>query len=149
MVINYEEQHVGDLPDKVDVVLDTIGGDVLARSYEVLKPEGRLVTITGQPDLELARGKGITAYRVRMETNTEQLAAIADLVSIGSVKVVVIAYDSDQPGVLIRTPGLHTSEYLPLEPPALPAPDHNAQRMDLLRPLVKRPLHSLDPLVKI
>lgn len=89
IVINYEEQHFGDQLAKFDVVLDTIGGDVLAKSYDVLKPGGRLVTIAGQSDEELAREKGITASMVMMATNVEQLATIANLVSEGKVKVVI------------------------------------------------------------
>jgi hypothetical protein len=59
--------------------------EVLAKSYDVLKPGGRLVTIAGQPDEELAREKGITASMVKMSANVEQLAAIANLVSEGKV----------------------------------------------------------------
>ena len=47
-VIDYEsekfEQHVRD----VDVVFDCVGGDTFHRSWQVLKPGGRMVTIAAR-----------------------------------------------------------------------------------------------------
>jgi NADPH:quinone reductase-like Zn-dependent oxidoreductase len=50
----------------VDVVLDTIGGETLDRSFEVLKPGGVLVSSVAMPDQDKAarrrvRGKIILA----------------------------------------------------------------------------------------
>src|SRR5690606_40860092 len=48
-MIAYDKQDfVAAIDQKVDVVFDMIGGDVLEQSYEVLARGGRLVTIWGQ-----------------------------------------------------------------------------------------------------
>ncbi len=44
-----------------DVVIDTVGGAVLAQAYALAKKGGRLVTVAGQVSAELAERHGITA----------------------------------------------------------------------------------------
>lgn len=48
-IIDYtKENFVQKLKNSVDVVFDTIGGDTLKQSFEVLKQNGRLVSLLGQ-----------------------------------------------------------------------------------------------------
>lgn len=47
----------------VDVVIDTVGGEVLERSYALLRKGGVLVTIAGQASEEKARKLGVRAFR--------------------------------------------------------------------------------------
>ena len=49
-VIDYNTTDFTEAVADCDVVFDTVGGDVHARSYSVLKPGGKLVWIGGQPD---------------------------------------------------------------------------------------------------
>ena len=44
-VIDHRAQPFEDVAQKVDIVFDTVGGDTLARSWGVLRPNGRLITI--------------------------------------------------------------------------------------------------------
>jgi NADPH:quinone reductase-like Zn-dependent oxidoreductase len=44
-VIDYRSERFEDLVKDVDVVFDTIGGETLERSWAVLRPGGRLVTV--------------------------------------------------------------------------------------------------------
>ncbi|MGE3782789.1 MAG: NADP-dependent oxidoreductase, partial [Alphaproteobacteria bacterium] len=48
-VIDYNSEDFTKTVSGVDVVFDTVGGEVQARSYEVLKPGGRLVWIAPAP----------------------------------------------------------------------------------------------------
>jgi NADPH:quinone reductase-like Zn-dependent oxidoreductase len=86
-VIDYHkscfEQGVG----KLDVVFDTVGGDTLDRSWGVLKPSGRMVTIASDAE-------GATDARVKeaffiVEPNQKQLSEIGDLIDTGHIWTVV------------------------------------------------------------
>jgi NADPH:quinone reductase-like Zn-dependent oxidoreductase len=48
-VIDYNQEDFAQVVADCDVVFDTVGGDVQTRSYEVLKPGGRLVWIAPAP----------------------------------------------------------------------------------------------------
>jgi NADPH:quinone reductase-like Zn-dependent oxidoreductase len=48
-LIDYAAQDFTQVAEPCDVVFDTVGGDVQVRSYEVLKPGGRLVWIAPPP----------------------------------------------------------------------------------------------------
>jgi NADPH:quinone reductase-like Zn-dependent oxidoreductase len=49
-VIDYQKEDFTALGRVCDVVFDTVGGEVQVRSYDVLKPGGRLVWIAAAPD---------------------------------------------------------------------------------------------------
>jgi NADPH:quinone reductase-like Zn-dependent oxidoreductase len=49
-VIDYHSTDFTQVVEPCDVVFDTVGGEVQARSYNVLKPGGRLVWIAAAPD---------------------------------------------------------------------------------------------------
>jgi len=44
-VIDYETERFGDSVQRIDVVVDGVGGATLQRSWTVLGPNGRMVTI--------------------------------------------------------------------------------------------------------
>jgi NADPH:quinone reductase-like Zn-dependent oxidoreductase len=68
----------------VDVVFDTIGGDVLAHSAALLKPGGALVTVAGDlPPMTRSDIRAITFVRI---TDRGQLAQLADMVDSGKLK---------------------------------------------------------------
>jgi NADPH:quinone reductase-like Zn-dependent oxidoreductase len=67
-------------PAGVDVVFDCVGGETLRQSVEVLKPDGRLVSIVDAQTIgELARG-GTNASYVFVAPNGEQLAALSAMI---------------------------------------------------------------------
>ena len=49
-VIDYNAEDFTETVANCDVVFDTVGGEVQARSYSVLKPGGRLVWVAPAPD---------------------------------------------------------------------------------------------------
>ncbi|WP_329126359.1 NADP-dependent oxidoreductase [Streptomyces sp. NBC_01465] len=57
-VIDYRTQDFEELLDGYDVVLDSLGGDNLAKSLRVLKPSGIAISVAGPPDPAFARELG-------------------------------------------------------------------------------------------
>jgi NADPH2:quinone reductase len=66
-------------PEGVDLVLDAVGGEVLERSYSVLKRGGRLVSIVDEPSAEAAARQGATAHSLIVKPDADQLAHFAAL----------------------------------------------------------------------
>jgi NADPH:quinone reductase-like Zn-dependent oxidoreductase len=83
-VIDYNAEDFTKTVSGVDVVFDTVGGEVQARSYEILKPGGRLVWIAPAPagfqpsrkDVEVLRPR-VARDRAHLERMKELLAASA------------------------------------------------------------------------
>src|SRR3954471_11189948 len=59
VVIDYRTQDFETVMNDYDVVLDSQGGDTLAKSLHVLKPGGVAIGIAGPPDPEFARQRGL------------------------------------------------------------------------------------------
>jgi NADPH:quinone reductase-like Zn-dependent oxidoreductase len=86
-VIDYTSVNVEDAVHDVDVVLDTVGGDVTAHSWSVLKPGGILVAVAGMPDTETAATRGVRTSGVGHPAETRPvLEQLAQLVASGDVK---------------------------------------------------------------
>ncbi|MCZ2259776.1 NADP-dependent oxidoreductase [Sporosarcina sp. G11-34] len=87
--INYETTDFTEVVKDVDLVVDTMGGDILDKSQSVIKKGGRLVSITGQPDAEKAEANQITAESLWLNPNGKQLAELGELMEQGKVKAQV------------------------------------------------------------
>lgn len=74
-----------------DVVIDTVGGETLDRSYGVLRRGGRLITLSAPPPEGKADDYGITATFFIVTPNREQLGELADLVDRGRLQVEIAA----------------------------------------------------------
>ncbi len=86
-VVDYQAVRFEDKVQDVDLVFDTVGGDTLKRSWGVLKPGGRMITIA-------ADGEDTTEDRVKqaffiVEPNQKQLIEIAGLLDAGRLRAVV------------------------------------------------------------
>jgi NADPH:quinone reductase-like Zn-dependent oxidoreductase len=77
------EKEVGD----VDVVFDTIGGDTLERSWGVLKPGGRMVTIASDAE-GTADQRAKDAFFI-VEPNQKQLVEVATQLDAGHLRAFV------------------------------------------------------------
>ena len=84
-VIDYRSQRFEDEVRDLDGVIDLVGGDTLARSYQVLAPGGVLCTTVGRIDDQEARHRGIRATHIVMQKNAGDLAELARLVDEGVV----------------------------------------------------------------
>jgi NADPH:quinone reductase-like Zn-dependent oxidoreductase len=69
--------------DQVDVVFDTIGGDVLTRSAGVVKPGGALISVASPPPADRDDIRNVFFIR---DPNGPQLAEIAALVDAGKLR---------------------------------------------------------------
>jgi NADPH2:quinone reductase len=90
-VIDYSKEDFAqtarrDCPNGFDLVLDAVGGDTLERSYDLVRPGGRLVSIVEQVDESRARRRGIGAQMVFVEPDGEQLGFLARLVDEGRLR---------------------------------------------------------------
>ncbi len=88
-VIDYHTTDFETTLSDIDLVFDTMGGDVQRKSYTVLKPDGRLVTILSVEDEAAGKEKNITAKAIWLRTNGEQLKELAALIEDGKVKSVI------------------------------------------------------------
>ncbi|WP_410574447.1 NADP-dependent oxidoreductase [Amycolatopsis sp. cmx-4-61] len=89
-VIDYRAEDFVAVTGKVDVVLDTVGGDARDRSFAVLKAGGTLVSIVGAPEVPADQaGRGVQARGFFMRPSGDQLTVIADLVTSGRLTALV------------------------------------------------------------
>ena len=70
--------------EPVDLVFDTVGGDALARSADVLREGGRLVAVAEEPPREIAERVHVTYFVV--EPDREQLVELAKLANDGILR---------------------------------------------------------------
>jgi len=54
-IINYRKDDFEQLLEGYDAVLDTLGGDVLKKSFRVLKPGGKIVSVSGLPNARFGK----------------------------------------------------------------------------------------------
>jgi len=84
--VDYHAHRFEDIVSGVDVVLDTMSGDVRRRSWRVLKPGGIIVSILGSPSAETAAQYGVRATNILVHPDGRQLAEIAALADSGILK---------------------------------------------------------------
>lgn len=89
-VVDYQAAPFENAVHDMDIVLDTVGGEIAERSLHVLRPGGIMVTIAGQPPQEKAQALGVRAGspgRSDPATNAVMLGQIAELIEAGKIKV--------------------------------------------------------------
>jgi NADPH:quinone reductase-like Zn-dependent oxidoreductase len=113
IVIDYRKQEFDKLLSGYDVVLNSLDGATLRKSLDVLKPGGRLISISGPPDPDFAREQGLNwllrqvmrllSFGIRrraaargvhysflfMRANGDQLGQITALIDKGIIRPVV------------------------------------------------------------
>ena len=70
----------------VDVVLDTVGGETLDRSFEALKPGGILVSSVAKPDQAKAARRHVRGVYLLVAVTSEGLIRIAELFDAGRLR---------------------------------------------------------------
>jgi NADPH:quinone reductase-like Zn-dependent oxidoreductase len=85
-VIDYRERRFEEA-GPVDVIFDTVGGETLNRSWGLLRPGGRLVTIAADP--ESSADQRIKSAFFVVEQDGAQLAALCKLFDSWALKVFV------------------------------------------------------------
>ena len=86
VVIDYKTQRFEDIAKDLDMVFDLIDGQTRARSWQLLKRGGVLVSTLTEPSQETAMQHGVRALRYTVEADGGELTGIVDLVLAGKVK---------------------------------------------------------------
>jgi len=86
-VIDYQASRFEDYAQQMDVVFDTVGGQTLERSWSVLKPGGRMVTV-------VSTAAGTADPRVQkaffiVEPSQKQLVEVAGMLDSGQLRTFV------------------------------------------------------------
>jgi len=89
LVIDYTTTKFQDELSGYDLVLDMMGGEILAESFKVLKRGGALISIKGQDTDGLAEKYGVRFEWFFMSPDGKMLAELGSLISDGVVKPVI------------------------------------------------------------
>lgn len=87
--IDYKAVRFEEILNDIDFVLDTIGGDNIDRSIDVLKKGGTLISIpTGIPEsaAEKAEANGVNASFTLVQSSGEDMKQLADLLEKGDLR---------------------------------------------------------------
>ena len=84
-VVDYNREDFTKVVADCDVVFDTVGGDVQVRSYEVLKPGGRLVWIAPSPAGFQPTRKDVQVLRPGVARDRAHLERMLALLEAGAV----------------------------------------------------------------
>ena len=84
-IIDYNTQDFTKEAGACDVVFDTVGGEVQARSYSVLKPGGRLVWIAPAPAGFQPPRSDVEVLRPRVARDRAHLERMKELLAAGAV----------------------------------------------------------------
>jgi NADPH:quinone reductase-like Zn-dependent oxidoreductase len=89
VTVDYTKTKFEDVAKDVDVVLDSVGKDTLARSYGVVRKGGIITTLVAQPDQAELDKHGIRGAAISVKPNASELAEITRLIEEKKVKPVV------------------------------------------------------------
>jgi NADPH:quinone reductase-like Zn-dependent oxidoreductase len=90
--VDFEATRFEDVVRDVDVVLDTLGGEVQRRSWGVMKKGGILVSLRTTSDTqENAKAHGVRAQRILVRPEAEHFARINELVEAGQLRPTIAA----------------------------------------------------------
>lgn len=88
-VIDYTTQDFAEVVKDIDVVFDTLGGDIQTASWSVLKPGGILVSIVSPPSEEKAKELGVKSAFVFIQPSAYILEQLAQLVDQGKIRPII------------------------------------------------------------
>jgi NADPH:quinone reductase-like Zn-dependent oxidoreductase len=86
-VIDYRATPFEDVVHNVDVVVDTVGGDTLIRSEQVLRDGGRLVTLVGSVPAQICDRRRVACPATPPWDVQGGLDAVAPLIAAGKVRI--------------------------------------------------------------
>jgi len=89
IAIDYTKQKFEEIAHDVDLVLDPVGRDTLARSYGVVKKGGIVVTIVSRCDETELKKHEIRGASLSSHPNAVELSEITKLIEAGKIKPIV------------------------------------------------------------
>jgi NADPH:quinone reductase-like Zn-dependent oxidoreductase len=84
--IDYTSQNFEDVAHKIDIVLDTIGGETQERSWGVLNKGGVLISLVQPPSEEKAKQLGVRGLMCSVQPDGAQLSKIAKLIDSAKLR---------------------------------------------------------------
>ncbi|MBE6184886.1 NADP-dependent oxidoreductase [Heyndrickxia ginsengihumi] len=112
-IINYKTEKFEELLKNYDAVFDTLGGEILEKSFEVIKSGGKIVSVSGLPNARFGKEYGsgffktmlfsIASHKLTrlekkhnvqytflfMKPSGEQLRKIANFIETGKIKPII------------------------------------------------------------
>lgn len=112
-IINYKTEKFDEILKNYDAVFDTLGGEILEKSFEVIKRGGKIVSVSGLPNARFGKENGsglfktllfsaashkLTALEKKhnghytflfMKPSGEQLRIIANFIETGKIKPII------------------------------------------------------------
>ncbi|GCE29930.1 NADPH:quinone reductase [Dictyobacter alpinus] len=89
-VIDYTTTRFEEVVKDVDVVLDSIGGETIHRSLQIIKPGGTLVSITSpRPSFDEAKAFHVRPIWFIVRPNHDQLTRIASVIDEGHIRPII------------------------------------------------------------
>jgi NADPH:quinone reductase-like Zn-dependent oxidoreductase len=88
-VIDYRNERFADKVKDVDLVVDTIGGEVQASSWSVLRRGGILVSTVSVPSVERAAALGVRSAHILIGPDAAVLDQLAGLVDSGKLRTLI------------------------------------------------------------
>ncbi|MEK3981456.1 NADP-dependent oxidoreductase [Psychrobacillus sp. FSL K6-2836] len=112
-IINYKTEKFEEILKNYDAVFDTLGGEILEKSFEVIKSGGKIVSVSGLPNARFGKEYGsgffktllfsaaslkLTALEKKhnvqytflfMKPSGEQLRIIANFIETGNIKPII------------------------------------------------------------
>jgi NADPH:quinone reductase-like Zn-dependent oxidoreductase len=89
VAIDYKTQKFEEIAKDVDVVIDGVGGETLARSYPIVKKGGMVVSLSDRVDQAQLAKYGIRGTSLVVQNSGDELAQIGTLIDQGKIKVIV------------------------------------------------------------
>ena len=86
-VIDYAAEKFENIVKDFDAVLDTVGGDIFARSFEVVKKGGIIVSMVSRPDELLMKKYRVRSVLETTKVDSKKLGKITDLIKCGALHV--------------------------------------------------------------
>jgi NADPH:quinone reductase-like Zn-dependent oxidoreductase len=89
VAVDYTKTKFEDVAKDVDAVLDPVGKETLARSYDVVKKGGIVISLVALPDRAELQKRGIHGAAMSVHPDAEDLTQIAHLIDEGKIKPIV------------------------------------------------------------
>lgn len=87
-VIDYTQADFSQLRE-IDVVFDTLGGEIQEKSWQTLKQGGRLISIISSPSEEAAAKVGGKALFCFVQPSATQLDELSKMIDAGQLKIII------------------------------------------------------------
>ena len=94
-VIDYRTQNFEEVLSDYDYVFDTMGGTILEKAFSVVKPQGKVVTLSGIPNERFAKEYGleqatdVSYHFLFMRPDGEQLALLTEFIEQGKLQPII------------------------------------------------------------